>query len=51
MLAAAQYRSDGNGGHAAWCLQVLEAEDGVITAIHCYLVPALFGLFGFPPTL
>jgi hypothetical protein len=28
-------------------MQVLKAEGGLITAIRCYLVPALFGLFGF----
>jgi RNA polymerase sigma-70 factor (ECF subfamily) len=51
--AFAHYRSDGEGGHRAFSLQVLEIEaDGHrIRALHSFLVPELFPAFGFPLTL
>ncbi|MCU1672782.1 MAG: polymerase sigma70 factor, partial [Frankiales bacterium] len=37
MPAFGQYRSDGNGGHAPWSLQVLEIADGRIQHVHHFL--------------
>jgi RNA polymerase sigma-70 factor, ECF subfamily len=50
-LAYAQYRSDGRGGHAPWALGLLETDGRQITAMHTFLMPELFGLFGFPAAL
>jgi len=49
--AFAQYRSDHRGGHFPWAMQVVETEGGLITGLHCFVVPELFPFFGFPTTL
>jgi RNA polymerase sigma-70 factor (ECF subfamily) len=47
--AFGQYRPDGDGGHEAWSLQVLEITDGRIAAMTFFLDTAsLFPLFGLP---
>ncbi|BEP16307.1 sigma-70 family RNA polymerase sigma factor [Acidothermaceae bacterium B102] len=46
-----QYRSDGNGGHRAWSIQVIEIEAGRIAHIHHFLDERLFARFGLPATL
>ncbi len=47
--AFGQYRPDGDGGHEAWSLQVLEITGGRIAAITFFLDTAsLFPLFGLP---
>ena len=50
-LAYAQYRSDGRGGHAPWALGLLETDGQQVTAMHTFVIPELFGLFGFPAAL
>ena len=48
--AFGQYRSDGQGGHKPWGLQVIETDGSRISAVHCFvLMPELFPLFGLPP--
>ena len=50
--AFGQYRVDPNGGHAPWALQVLEIEEGRISAYHAFLdTAALFPAFGLPSHL
>jgi RNA polymerase sigma-70 factor (ECF subfamily) len=50
--AFAQYRSDGQGGHKPWAIQVVETEGGLISALHCFvMMPELFELFGMPASL
>jgi RNA polymerase sigma-70 factor (ECF subfamily) len=49
--ALGQYRSDGNGGHRAWSIQVVEMEGGKISHIHHFLDERLFERFGLPVTL
>jgi RNA polymerase sigma-70 factor (ECF subfamily) len=50
--AFGQYRSDGNGGHTPWSLQVLEVVDGRIAHVHHFLDTAkLFPRFGLPLAL
>jgi RNA polymerase sigma-70 factor, ECF subfamily len=46
-----QYRSDGNGGHRAWSVQVIEMDRGRISHIHHFLDERLFARFGLPATL
>jgi RNA polymerase sigma-70 factor, ECF subfamily len=47
--AAAVYRPRAPGaGHSAFAIHVLDVSDGRIAAIHAFLDPALFGLFGLP---
>jgi RNA polymerase sigma-70 factor (ECF subfamily) len=47
--AVAVYRPSAAGGvPRAFSIQVLEIVDGRIGAIHVFLEPALFGLFGLP---
>jgi RNA polymerase sigma-70 factor, ECF subfamily len=46
--AFGSYRADPAGGHHAWSLQVLELQDGRITAIHNYLNTELWPAFGLP---
>jgi RNA polymerase sigma-70 factor, ECF subfamily len=48
--AFAIYRSDDTGG-AAFAIQVLELSGDRIGAIHTFIDPALFPLFGLPATL
>jgi len=50
--AVAVYRTLEQGGAAqAFAIQVLEVVGGRIGAIHVFLEPALFELFGLPPRL
>jgi RNA polymerase sigma-70 factor, ECF subfamily len=49
--ALAQYRSDGNGGHIAWGIHVLHSDGERVSAMHIFVMPELFDLFGFPPSL
>ena len=47
-----QYRPAAGGGHEPWALQVIETEDGRVTAINAFLDTASwFPLFGLPPRL
>jgi RNA polymerase sigma-70 factor (ECF subfamily) len=46
--AFAQYRSDGNGGHTAWSIQVLEVSGDRIVGHHNFLDLELFEAFGLP---
>src|SRR5439155_26147859 len=49
--AFAQYRSDGQGGHTPWALQVLEISGGRVVGFHNFVDPDLFPAFGFPTHL
>ena len=49
--AFAQYRPDGQGGHTAWSIQVLEVSGGRIVGHHNFLDLELFEVFGLPRTL
>jgi RNA polymerase sigma-70 factor, ECF subfamily len=49
--AYAQYRRDGDGGYVPWAIQILETGGGRISALHCYVLPELFEVFGFPSAL
>jgi RNA polymerase sigma-70 factor (ECF subfamily) len=50
--AFAQYRSDGQGGHKPWSLQVVETDGGLISALHNFvMMPELFAVFGMPERL
>jgi RNA polymerase sigma-70 factor (ECF subfamily) len=49
--AFAQYRPDGEGGHTAWSIQVLEVSGGRIVGHHNFLDLELFEAFGLPRTL
>jgi len=49
--AYAQYRRDGSGGYTPWAIQVVETDGDRIGALHCYVIPGLFAVFGFPPAL
>ncbi|WP_264030876.1 sigma-70 family RNA polymerase sigma factor [Cellulosimicrobium sp. SH8] len=47
-----QYRRAEGGGHEPWALQVIETEDGRVTAINAFLDTASwFPLFGLPARL
>jgi RNA polymerase sigma-70 factor, ECF subfamily len=48
--AFAQYRSDGNGGFTPWAIHVLQSDGERIAAMHIFVIPELFGIFGFPPS-
>jgi RNA polymerase sigma-70 factor (ECF subfamily) len=48
--AFAQYRPDGQGGHTAWSIQVLEVSGGRIVGHHNFLDLELFEVFGLPRT-
>ncbi len=48
--AFAQYRPDGQGGHTAWSIQVLEISGGRIVGHHNFLDLELFEAFGLPRT-
>jgi RNA polymerase sigma-70 factor (ECF subfamily) len=48
--AFAQYRPDGQGGHTAWSIQVLEVSGGRIVGHHNFLDLELFEAFGLPRT-
>jgi RNA polymerase sigma-70 factor (ECF subfamily) len=48
-LAAAVYRPDAPGGQpTAFAVHVLDVVAGRISAIHSFIDPALFDLFGLP---
>jgi RNA polymerase sigma-70 factor, ECF subfamily len=50
--AFAQYRSDGQGGHKPWSLQVIQTDGTSISALHNFvMMPELFALFGMPAQL
>ena len=49
--AFGSYRSDEQGGHAPWALQILEVEDGLIVGHHNFLDTELFEQFGLPAHL
>lgn len=50
--AVAVYRTlEPGGAPQAFAIQVLDVVEGRIGAIHVFLEPALFGLFGLPPRL
>ncbi len=47
--AFGQYRSSPDGGHEAWALQLIEAQDGRIVELSFFLdTPHVFPLFGLP---
>jgi RNA polymerase sigma-70 factor, ECF subfamily len=47
----AQYRSDGNGGYTPWGIHVIHSDGELVSAMHIFVIPELFGVFGFPPSL
>ncbi|HEY2764506.1 MAG TPA: sigma-70 family RNA polymerase sigma factor [Pseudonocardiaceae bacterium] len=49
--AFGSYRSDGQGGHQAFALQVIEVSGDRIVGHHNYLDTSLFAVFGLPLTL
>jgi len=50
--AFAQYRSDHQGGHKPWAIQVLQTDGGLISSIHFFvMMPELFAVFGMPAQL
>jgi len=49
--AFASYRPDGQGGHRAWSIQVLEISGDRIVGHHNFLDLELFEAFGLPRTL
>jgi RNA polymerase sigma-70 factor (ECF subfamily) len=47
--AFGQYRASPDGGHEAWALQLIEAQDGRIVELSFFLDTAhVFPLFGLP---
>ncbi|MDQ4097594.1 MAG: sigma-70 family RNA polymerase sigma factor [Actinomycetota bacterium] len=46
--AFASYRADGEGGHSAWSIQVLEVSGDRIVGHHNFLDTRLFEAFGLP---
>jgi RNA polymerase sigma-70 factor, ECF subfamily len=50
-VAFGHYRSDGNGGHKPFSIQILWVEGERIKQIHTYLYPELFPAFGLPEKL
>ncbi|MET0385818.1 MAG: RNA polymerase subunit sigma-70 [Polyangiales bacterium] len=49
--AFAQYRPNGaSGTREAFAIHVLHAAEGRVAAVHTFVNPALFKLFGLPPT-
>jgi RNA polymerase sigma-70 factor, ECF subfamily len=49
--AVAQYRQAADGSHEAFAILVLETAHGRIAAMHAFIDPELFELFGVPLTL
>jgi RNA polymerase sigma-70 factor (ECF subfamily) len=49
--AFGQYRSDGEGGHRPWSLQVIEISGDRISGLHAFLDTELFAAFGLPTYL
>ncbi len=49
--AFGQYRSDGQGGHLPWALQVIEISGDRIVGWHNFLDTSLFAAFGLPARL
>ncbi len=50
-LAFGHYRSDGNGGHKPFSIQIPWVEGERIKQIHTYLYPEMFPAFGLPEKL
>ena len=44
----AQYKPHPDGGFEAWCLQVVEVDDGQVVHVHHFLGPELFLRLGLP---
>jgi len=49
--AFGHYRSDGQGGHKPFSLQLLTVERGKVAQLHSFLYPELFPAFGLPEKL
>ncbi len=49
--AFGQYRSDGQGGHRPWAIQLIEVAERKISGFHSFLDTNLFAAFGLPPAL
>ena len=49
--AFGSYRSDGQGGHYPWAIQVIEISGDRIVGHHNFLDTSLFAAFGLPPRL
>lgn len=49
--AYGSYRADGQGGHQAWALQVIEVSGDRIVGHHNFLDTRLFAAFGLPDHL
>jgi RNA polymerase sigma-70 factor, ECF subfamily len=49
--AFGHYKSDPEGGHVPWALQVLEIVDGEVAHVHHFLDTTLFARFGLPARL
>jgi RNA polymerase sigma-70 factor, ECF subfamily len=49
--ALAQYRSDGAGGYTPWGIHVIQSDGERVSAMHIFVMPELFALFGLPPSL
>jgi len=49
--AFGSYRPDPAGGHTPFALQVIETSGGQVSAIHNFLFPDLFPVFGLPTHL
>jgi RNA polymerase sigma-70 factor, ECF subfamily len=49
--AFGQYRSDSDGGHQPWALQVIEVSGDRISGLHNFLDTNLFAVFGLPARL
>ncbi|MGH8993204.1 MAG: sigma-70 family RNA polymerase sigma factor [Acidimicrobiia bacterium] len=49
--AFGSYRSDGEGGHRPWAIQIIEVSGGRITGHHNFLDTSLFAAFGLPEHL
>lgn len=47
----AQYKPSPEGGFDAWCLQVVEVDDGQVVHVHHFLGPELFLRLGLPVRL
>ena len=46
--AFGQFRRDGDNGHRAWALQVIEVSGDRISGMHAFLDTSLFAVFGLP---
>jgi RNA polymerase sigma-70 factor (ECF subfamily) len=50
-LGAGQYRSDGQGGHQPFAIQLITIDGDRIAQMHSFLMPELFAVFGLPERL